>query len=119
MESSSDSSAGLGWRWRHRGVPKPAQNIPVFAVAGLTVEQFSIASLRTYRRNAVQNFTLHYITLHWADLTTSVGMIDKWAWLVLRIHKYYFHHFLMFYVVVCLYGEIYTDLRHRLSTALE
>ena len=54
--------AGLGWRWRHRGVPKPAQNIPVYAVAGLTVEQFSIASLRIYKRNAVQNLTLHYIS---------------------------------------------------------
>ena len=31
------SSAGLDWRWRHRSVLKPAQNIPVFTVAGLAV----------------------------------------------------------------------------------
>ena len=63
---------GLGWRWRHHGVPKPAQNIPsqLYAVAGLTVEQFSIASLRIYNRNAVQ--TLHYsaCTTHYITLRT-------------------------------------------------
>ena len=70
---SRDHLNGIVFRqpWRHRGVPKPAQNIPVYTVAGLTVEQFSIMSLRTYRRNAVQNFTLHYITSFNGSVSTS------------------------------------------------
>ena len=80
VESSSCSSSGPGWRRRHRGVPQPAQNILVYAVAGMTVEQFSIAFLRTYRRNTVQNSTLHYITLHYITLhyiTISVRYYEQ------------------------------------------
>ena len=38
-----------------------------YAVAGLTVKQFSIASLRTYRMKAVQNFTLQPATDYLRD----------------------------------------------------